>query len=114
MAMGAELDNRELRLMELARTLASEPDLILLDECLAGLSSDDIEHLIVVLRKVRDDGVTLAIIEHTMDAMSKLADRMVVMNYGMVLVSGPPVEVLRNPEVISAYLGKRWAQHAQN
>jgi ABC-type branched-subunit amino acid transport system ATPase component len=49
-----------------------------------------------------------------MDAMRKLADRMVVMNYGTVLVSGPPVEVLRNPEVISAYLGKRWAQHAQN
>lgn len=114
MAMGAELNNRELRLMELARALASEPQLILLDECLAGLSSDDIEHLIVVLRKVRDDGVTLAIIEHTMDAMGKLADRMVVMNYGTVLVSGPPVEVLRNPEVISAYLGKRWAQHAQN
>ena len=114
MSMGGELDNRELRLMELARALASQPDLILLDECLAGLSSDDIEHLIVVLRKVRDDGVTLAIIEHTMDAMSKLADRMVVMNYGTVLVSGPPMEVLRNPEVISAYLGKRWAQHAQN
>lgn len=114
MAMGAELDNRELRLMELARALASEPKLILLDECLAGLSSDDIEQLIVVLRKVRNDGVTLAIIEHTMDAMSKLADRMVVMNYGTVLVSGPPVDVLRNPEVISAYLGKRWAQHAQN
>jgi branched-chain amino acid transport system permease protein len=114
MAMGAELDNRELRLMELARALASEPKLILLDECLAGLSSEDIEQLIVVLRKVRDDGVTLAIIEHTMDAMKKLADRMVVMNYGKVLASGPPLEVLRNPEVISAYLGKRWAQHAQN
>jgi branched-chain amino acid transport system permease protein len=114
MAMGAELDNRELRLMELARALASEPKLILLDECLAGLSSEDIEQLIAVLRKVRDDGVTLAIIEHTMDAMKKLADRMVVMNYGKVLASGPPLEVLRNPEVISAYLGKRWAQHAQN
>jgi branched-chain amino acid transport system permease protein len=114
MVMGGELNNRELRLMELARALAGEPKIILLDECLAGLSSDDIDHLIVVLRKVRNDGVTLAIIEHTMDAMRKLADRMVVMNYGTVLVSGPPVEVLRNPEVISAYLGKRWAQHAQN
>jgi branched-chain amino acid transport system permease protein len=114
MVMGGELNNRELRLMELARALAGEPKIILLDECLAGLSSDDIDHLIVVLRKVRNDGVTLAIIEHTMDAMRKLADRMVVMNYGTVLVSGPPVEVLRNPEVISAYLGKRWAQHAHN
>ena len=114
MTMGAELDNRELRLMEIARALASEPKLILLDECLAGLSSEDIDQLITVLRKVRNDGVTLAIIEHTMDAMKKLADRLVVMNYGKVLASGPPVEVLRNPEVISAYLGKRWAQHAQN
>ena len=112
--MGGELNNRELRLMELARTLASEPEIVLLDECLAGLSSDDIAHIITVLRKLRDEGLTIVIIEHTMDAMAKLADRMVVMDHGTVLVTGEPATVLRNPDVISAYLGKRWAQHAEN
>ena len=111
---GGELNNRELRLMELARTLASEPEIVLLDECLAGLSADDIAHIIAVLRKLRDEGLTIVIIEHTMDAMAKLADRMVVMDHGTVLVTGEPATVLRNPDVISAYLGKRWAQHADN
>jgi len=112
--MGSELNNRELRLMELARALASGPEIVLLDECLAGLSSDDISHIITVLRKLRNEGLTIVIIEHTMDAMAKLADRMVVMDHGTVLVTGEPGLVLRNPDVISAYLGKRWAQNAKN
>ncbi len=112
--MGGELNNRELRLMELARTLASEPELVLLDECLAGLSGDDISNIMTVLRKLRDEGLTIVVIEHTMDAMAKLADRMVVMDHGNVLVTGEPKQVLGNPDVISAYLGKRWAQYAQN
>lgn len=112
--IGGALNNRELRLMELARTLASEPEIVLLDECLAGLSADDITHIIAVLRKLRDEGLTIIIIEHTMEAMAKLADRMVVMDHGTVLVTGEPDKVLRNPDVISAYLGKRWAQHADN
>jgi branched-chain amino acid transport system permease protein len=110
--LGAELNNRELRLMELARALAGRPQLVLLDECLAGLSAEDIEHMMGVLRKVREDDVTIAIIEHTMHAMAKLADRLVVLDHGAVIVSGLPGEVLKHPEVISAYLGKRWLQHA--
>jgi branched-chain amino acid transport system permease protein len=112
--MGGELNNRELRLMELARALAADPEIVLLDECLAGLSAEDIEQIASILRKLRDEGLTIAIIEHTMDAMAKLADRMVVMDHGTVLVTGKPDSVLRNPHVISAYLGKRWAQHAEN
>jgi branched-chain amino acid transport system permease protein len=112
--MGGELDNRELRLMELARALAAEPQIVLLDECLAGLSSDDIGQITVILRRLRDEGLTIAIIEHTMDAMARLADRMVVMDHGTVLVTGAPQSVLRNSDVISAYLGKRWAQYAES
>ena len=112
--MGGELNNRELRLMELARALAADPKVVLLDECLAGLSADDIGHIASILRKLRDEGLTIAIIEHTMDAMAKLADRMVVMDHGTVLVTGVPSSVLKNADVISAYLGKRWAQHAEN
>jgi branched-chain amino acid transport system permease protein len=66
------------------------------------------------LRELREENLTIAIIEHTMDAMAKLADRLVVMDHGTVLVSGKPDDVLKNPKVISAYLGKRWVQHAGN
>ena len=92
-SMGAELNNRELRLMELARALAGNPKIIILDECLAGLSSEDIDHLMIVLRELREENLTIAIIEHTMDAMAKLADRLVVMDHGTVLVSGKPGDV---------------------
>jgi len=112
--MGAALNNRELRLMELARALASDPDIVLLDECLAGLSAEDIGHIIAILQRLRAEGLTIVIIEHTMEAMVRLADRIVVMDHGTVLVSGAPSSVLKNPDVISAYLGKRWAQHAEN
>lgn len=111
---GSALNNRELRLMELARALAADPQIVLLDECLAGLSADDISHIIGVLRRLRADGLTIIIIEHTIEAISKLTDRLVVMDHGTVLVSGEPSEVLKNPDVISAYLGKRWAQNAEN
>jgi len=112
-ALGSELNNRELRLMELARALASVPKIILLDECLAGLTAEDIEHMIVVLRELRKDNLTIIIIEHTVDAVARLVDRIIVLNYGSVICSGMPAQVLKNEEVITAYLGKRWAAHAK-
>ena len=111
---GGALNNRELRLMELARALAGDPEIVLLDECLAGLSADDIEHIISVLHRLQADGLTIVIIEHTIDAMAKLADRLVVMDHGTVVVSGEPSIVLKNPDVISVYLGKRWTQNAED
>ena len=113
MSMGGQLNNRELRLMELARALAGKPQIVLFDECLAGLSAEDIDYMMSVLKKLRDEGLTIAIIEHTMHAMAKLADRFVVLDHGAVIASGVPGQVLKNQEVITAYLGKRWAQHAQ-
>ena len=111
-APASTLTNRELRLMELARALAGGPGLILMDESFAGLSTDDIEAMLPLLRKLRDEGLTIVIIEHTMQAMVRLADRFLVLDHGVVIADGMPQDVVRDREVIAAYLGKRWAEHA--
>jgi branched-chain amino acid transport system permease protein len=102
------LTTLELRLMELARCLATAPQLVLLDEPLAGLSSDGVDVMIAMIRRVRGSGVTVVIIEHTMQALLRLADRLIVLDQGRRLAEGAPGEVTRNPAVIEAYLGKRW------
>ncbi|HEU0216419.1 MAG TPA: branched-chain amino acid ABC transporter ATP-binding protein/permease [Stellaceae bacterium] len=104
------LTNRELRLMELARALAPQPRLMLLDETLAGLGHDDLDGILGAIRRVRDDGVTVLIIEHTMHAMVQLVDHFDVLDHGRLIASGAPEIVVRNTEVIEAYLGKKWAQ----
>jgi branched-chain amino acid transport system permease protein len=104
------LTNRELRLMELARALAPQPRLMLLDETLAGLGHDDLDGILGAIRRVRDDGVTVLIIEHTMHAMVQLVDHFDVLDHGRLIASGAPEIVVRNAEVIEAYLGKKWAQ----
>jgi ABC-type branched-subunit amino acid transport system ATPase component/ABC-type branched-subunit amino acid transport system permease subunit len=110
--MAGALTNGELRLMELARALAGNPRLILMDESFAGLSSADIDGMIPLIRQLRDEGVTIVIIEHTMQAMVRLADRFVVLDHGSVIASGNPEAVIRDRSVVAAYLGKRWADHA--
>ncbi len=108
----AQLTSRELRLMELARALAGGPKLILMDECFAGLSKADVDAMSAQIRRLAAEGMTIAIIEHTMGAMVRLADRFVVLDRGRTLASGAPEQVVRNPDVVSAYLGKRWVEHA--
>jgi len=103
-----ELTNKELRLMELARALAGRPRLLLLDETLAGLGRDECDELLAVLRRLRDGGMTIVIIEHTMHAMLRLADRFLVLDHGTVLAEGSPKSVVENRSVIEAYLGSKF------
>lgn len=103
-----ELSNKQLRLLEIARALARKPRILLLDETLAGLTGAEVEEVIALVRQLAAEGMTVVIIEHTMQAMVKLVDRFVVLNEGAVLAEGQPAEITRNDAVIDAYLGRRW------
>lgn len=111
--IAVELTTKELRLMELARALAGQPRLLLLDETLAGLGANEGAEVVGVLRKLAADGITIVIIEHTMHTMVKLVDRFVVLDHGAVLMEGEPQTVTRDPRVIEAYLGTKWSAYAQ-
>ncbi len=111
--VAAELTTKELRLMELARALAGKPRLLLLDETLAGLGHDEADEVVAVVQRLAREGVTIVIIEHTMQAMVRLVDHFLVLDHGAVLVDGEPEAITRNPQVIEAYLGKKWSAHAR-
>jgi ABC-type branched-subunit amino acid transport system ATPase component/ABC-type branched-subunit amino acid transport system permease subunit len=104
------LTTREQRLLEIARALAGQPRLLLLDETLAGLGAGEVDEVIAVIRGLAADGMTIVIIEHTMHAMVRLVDRFVVLNDGMPLAAGLPAEITRDEAVIDAYLGRRWRE----
>lgn len=91
--------------LELARALATEPKLLLLDEVMAGLNATEIAELVQVVRSIRDSGVTIFLIEHVMQAVMSLSDYTYVLNQGIMIAEGVPKEVTSSPEVIEAYLG---------
>jgi branched-chain amino acid transport system ATP-binding protein len=110
--LASDLIPSEKRRLEVARALATEPKLLLLDEVLTGLTPIEAQTGVELVRKVRASGVTVLMVEHVMEIVMPLVDRAIVLDLGKVLVEGKPNEVVRDPKVITAYLGDRHAQGA--
>ena len=104
-ALPNDLNLHQRKFLELTRALASRPRLVLLDEVLSGLTPGEINEAIALIRKIRERGATIVFVEHVMRAVMALADRVAVLNHGKLIAVGPAQEVMRNAEVVSAYLG---------
>jgi branched-chain amino acid transport system ATP-binding protein len=96
----------EQKLLEVARALATEPKLLLLDEPAAGLNPRDTAQLSETILKIRERGITILLVEHDMNLVMEISDIVSVLNYGRKIAEGSPREIQRNPEVIAAYLGE--------
>lgn len=92
--------------LEITRAMATKPKLLLLDETAAGLNPAESEEAIAVIKKIRDSGVTIIIVEHIMKVIMTISDRILAINHGLVICEGTPSEVASNPEVIAAYFGE--------
>lgn len=92
--------------LEITRALATRPKLLLLDETAAGLNHSELEDAIALIRKIRDSGTTIIIVEHIMKVIMTISDRILAINHGMVIAEGTPAETARDPQVIAAYLGE--------
>ena len=94
--------------LEVSMALAMEPELLMLDESMAGLTPVELKEMIELIRKVRGKGITIVVVEHVMEAVMELSDRVIVLNYGRKILEGSPKEVVADREVIRAYLGDRY------
>ena len=105
----AGLNLHERKFLELARALAAKPKLLLLDEVLSGLNPAEVDNAIRLVRAIRAQGATIVFVEHLMRAVVELSDRVAVLNEGKLFALGAPREVMRDPRVVSIYLGKAYA-----
>lgn len=106
----SDLSPPEQRRLGLGMALATEPKLLMLDEVMAGLTPKEIDEVLDLLRKTRDSGVTLIVIEHLMRAVMSICERIFVLDYGEKIAEGNPEEIAHDEKVIQAYLGKSYAQ----
>lgn len=104
----ADLPMAERKKMELVRALATEPNLLLLDEVMAGSNHREIDDMLVLIRKVRASGVTIVLVEHVMKAVMNLCDRVALLHHGEKIVEGTPREIATNEKAIKAYLGEEY------
>lgn len=100
----------EKKKMELCRALATDPDLLLVDEIMAGLHESEMNNIMDALKQINDEGTTIVLIEHVMDAIMDISDRIIVLNEGAIIADSTPDAVSTNEQVIEAYLGQRWKE----
>ena len=112
-ASPGDLSVADARRLELAKSLAMRPRLLLLDEVMAGLRPGEIQPALELIRSLKEDGVTVLVVEHVMKAIMAVSDSLLVMHEGKELVHGDPKEVMEDERVIEAYLGQRYAQRAR-
>lgn len=97
------------KMLEMARALATQPEIIMLDEVVAGLNPTEADMIIEKIQKVRDSGITILVVEHVMKVIMSISDRIIVLHHGDMLAEGRPDEIVNNVEVINAYLGESYA-----
>lgn len=108
--LAGKLNTSQLKRLDLARALASQPSLLLLDEPASGLTPTEVGSFMELIREIRDRGVTIIVVEHLMKMIMNISDRMLVLDHGETIAEGTPDEISKNPRVIQAYLGEEYVR----
>jgi branched-chain amino acid transport system ATP-binding protein len=107
-ALAADLTVPDKKRLEVGRALATKPTLLLLDEAMAGLTLTETADAVKLVQAIRERGITVFLVEHVMEVIMPISNRVIVLNYGRKIAEGSPDEIVRNDEVIGAYLGEKW------